>query len=306
MKNVWLWIYARPYLLLALAMLFFGGNTVAGRLAAGHISPYQLVTLRWVMVVMLMAALLRGKIFDAWPHIKGRAVKIFVLGVAGFTSFNTLFYVAAHKTSAVNLGILQGTIPMWVLAGALVFWRLRAGTMQIVGALITVAGVAVLAAKGELAALAALAELNGGDLMMLLACFCYACYTLGLRDRPPVHGLELFFFLAVAALLSSLPLAAHEIWSGEARAISGRGWLVLLYVAVFPSCLSQIFYIRGVELLGPSRAGVFVNLVPVFSAACAVLLIDEPLHWFQLAALALVIGGIALSEKAGRGNAAGG
>ena len=295
-------LYATPALLLVLAALFFGGNTVAGRLAVGHISPEQLVFLRWLTVLLMLAPVLRGRIVSAWQKTRPRMLWTFAMGAVGFTSFNTLFYAAAHKTAAINLGIIQGTIPAWVLAGAFIVHRARARAAQLAGVALTVFGVAVLASRGDLRALSSASFVNIGDMMMLAACFAYACYTVGLKNRPQMEGLEFFFILAAAALLSSLPLALYEMASGAARFPTAQGWLVLLYVAVFPSCLSQIFYIRGVELVGPERAGVFLNLVPVFAAACAVVLIDESLQWFQLAALALVVGGIWLSEKGGRRN----
>lgn len=292
--------YAAPQLLLVLAALFFGGNTAAGRLAVGHISPQQLVLLRWVLVAAALALILRARIPPAWRAARPRAARIFWMGFTGFTCFNTLFYFAARETTAVNLGILQGTVPVWVLVGAFAVYRARVRAVQLFGVLLTCAGVAVLAARGDWEFFFAPGGVNRGDLMMLAACFAYACYTVGLRNRPQIGGLEFFFFASLAALLSSVPLAAHEILSGAAQWPDARGILVLLYVAVFPSCLSQIFYIRGVELIGPGRAGVFLNLVPVFAALCAVL-IGEELMLFQFAALALVLCGIWLSEKSGRG-----
>lgn len=75
------------------------------------------------------------------------------------------------------------------------------------------------------------------------------------------------------------------------------GWLVIFYIALCPSFLAQIFFIRGVELIGPNRAGVFVNLVPVFSAAMAIILLGEEFALYHGAALALVLGGIWIAEK---------
>ena len=76
-----------------------------------------------------------------------------------------------------------------------------------------------------------------------------------------------------------------------------QGWLVAVYVAIFPSCLSQLFYMRGVDLIGPARAGVFINLVPAFSAILAVVMLGEPFAMFHAVALVLVIGGIWLAQR---------
>ena len=291
-----------PHVLLVLAALFFAGNTIAGRLAIDHITPYQLVFLRWLLVVLMIAAVLgRARLLAARQAMRGRVLWLFGMGTAGFTVFNTLFYVAAHHTSAVNLGILQGTMPIWVIALAFAIYRSRTRLVQVLGVLLTVFGVALLSAQGDLRNLSSLSALNIGDLMMLLACFLYAAYAVGLQSRQLLGGLSLFFLLACVALISSVPLLLWEVATTDASWPTERGWLVLLYVAIFPSCLSQIFFIRGVEILGAARAGVFINLVPIFSTGGAVLLLSEPLRWYQLSALAIVLIGITLSEKSGRG-----
>jgi drug/metabolite transporter (DMT)-like permease len=156
--------------------------------------------------------------------------------------------------------------------------------------------VIILAAGGELARLTALA-FNRGDLMMVLACLLYAAYTIGLKRRPPVSALALLTVLAVAAFLSSIPLALAEAALGYYQWPTARGWAVVAGVAIIPSVISQACFIRGVTLIGPSRAGVFVNLVPVFAAILAVVFLHEPFEPYHALALALVLGGIAISER---------
>jgi drug/metabolite transporter (DMT)-like permease len=141
-------------------------------------------------------------------------------------------------------------------------------------------------------------ELNRGDLWMLAACVFYAFYTVALRDRPSMPGAAFFTLLALISAVTSLPLAVGEALLSGFLLPTWQGWLVTLYVAVFPSCLAQLFYVRAVDLIGPGRTGVFVNLVPVFTAILAVLLIAEPFAAYHAVALALVIGGIWLSQRA--------
>ena len=112
-------------------------------------------------------------------------------------------------------------------------------------------------------------------------------------------GTAFFTLLALISAITSVPLvAARPCMSGLEHA-DAQGWLVTLFVAIFPSFLAQIFYLRGVDLIGPGRAGVFVNLVPVFAAIIAVTLIYELFAPFHAVALALVIGGIWLAQRTG-------
>jgi drug/metabolite transporter (DMT)-like permease len=219
------------------------------------------------------------------------------MGALGFTAFNALFYTAAHRTSALNLSILQGAIPAFVLIGARLVFGVRINSWQVFGTFITMIGVAAIAAQGDIARLLALA-FNDGDMLILLACIFYAGYTVGLRDRPQISGLGFFAAMAAVAFVTSIPLLVIEIAAGGFITPTLKGLGVLLYAALLPSLIAQIFYMRGVELIGPGRAGVFVNLVPVFGALLAVLLLGEAFALYHVIALALVVLGIAIAQRA--------
>jgi drug/metabolite transporter (DMT)-like permease len=222
-----------------------------------------------------------------------------LMGATGFTAFNALFYLAAHHTSAVNISIIQGSIPVLVMLGALVLHRTPVRPGQAVGMAMTLVGVALVASHGDLATLARL-KLNIGDLFMLVACALYAGYTLALRGRAGIGGLSFFAGLACAAFVTSLPLLAAEIAAGQGGWPSLEGWAVLAYVALAPSFVAQVFYMRAVELIGPGRAGLFINLVPIFGALLAVLILSEPFGLHHAAALVLVLTGILVAERSAR------
>jgi drug/metabolite transporter (DMT)-like permease len=289
-------LWGRAYVLLILTTLMWGGNAIAGRLAVGEISPMVLTCLRWVFVVAVMIPLVGRQVVAEWAKIRARWVFTILMGAFGFTAFNGLFYAAAHHTTAVNLTIFQGAIPVLVLLGTVLFFGARVIPLQILGMIVTILGVVLVSVKADLEILKTL-SLNIGDVWMLIACLFYAGYTLCLRHRPAMPGLVFFAAMAAVAFVSSLPLIGIEIAQGAAQFPTPTGWLILLYVAIMPSLLSQIFFMRGVELIGPARAGLFVNLVPVFGALLAVLLLGEPFATYHALGLVLVLGGIWLAEQ---------
>jgi drug/metabolite transporter (DMT)-like permease len=289
----------RPSLLLGFAALFWAGNTVAARLAIDEVSPLTLTALRWVMVAAVLWPVYGREIRRHWPQIRRRLALIVLLALFGMTGFNALYYVAAHDTSAINIAILQGAMPIFVLAGAYLAHGSRASLVQQLGVFITALGVAVVATRGAPQAILEV-EFNRGDLVMLAACVLYALYTVALRDRPDMPAVAFFALLALIAAMTSLPLVACEVMAGTFRLPTAQGLAVTVWIAVFPSFLSQIFYLRGVDLIGPGRAGVFVNLVPVFAAVLAVGLISEPFAPYHGVALILVVGGIWLAQRRGR------
>ena len=125
-----------------------------------------------------------------------------------------------------------------------------------------------------------------------------AAYTIALRDRPKASAIVIFAALAASAFVTSIPFLAVEAALGHSYLPTPKGLLVLSFIAIGPSLLGQICFIRGIELIGPSRTGIFYNLVPVFGALFAVAILGEEFHPYHTLAFALVLGGIWLSERA--------
>jgi drug/metabolite transporter (DMT)-like permease len=251
---------------------------------------------RWALALGPIAFAARGALRRDLEVMRGRWLFVAAMGALGFTAFNALFYVAAHRTGALNLSIIQGAIPAFVLIGARFVFGEKVSAPQALGAFATMLGVMAIASQGDWSRLAGLA-FNSGDLMVLIACIFYAGYTIGLRDRPRVSGLGLLAGMAFAAFLTSVPLFLWEVAAGDFVWPTGKGLLLLAYAALGPAFLSQILYMRGVELIGPGRAGVFVNLVPAFGALMAVVLLGEPFAAYHVVALILVVGGIAIAQR---------
>ncbi|MDE0814337.1 MAG: DMT family transporter [Alphaproteobacteria bacterium] len=286
----------RAYALLTITAMCWAANAVFGQLAIGEVSPMVLVALRWLGVTLLLSIFARRQILRNWPLLRPNLAYLFAMGALGFAAFNATFYVAAYSTTAVNMGIIQGAMPMVVIIGAYLAYQTRVTRMQVAGVLATIVGIAVLASGGDLARLAALA-FNRGDLLMLGAAVMYGTYTVGLRRCPAVSPLALLSVLAVSAFVTSIPMVVAEAMLGQLQWPSQEGWAIVAAVTVFPSMLAQAFFIRGVALIGPGRAGVFINLVPVFASILAVTFLDESFEMHHTIALTLVLFGIALSER---------
>lgn len=281
---------------LTFAPVLFGANGVAARIAVDAVSPMVLVLLRWAIVVAALAVVLdaeqRRELLVLLRH---HPLRLAWMGLLGYSGFNALFYTAAYSTSAVNLTLLQCLIPALVLIGAAVVFRVRVTILQAIGMVLTVIGALVVATGGDIARLANL-TFNRGDALVLVTCFFYAAYTLGLRVRPPGSALVFFAGLALSSLLWSVPMAAGEVLSGHGYWPSLKGWMAAVFIAFGPSFAAQICFLRGVDLIGPSRAGLFTNLTPIFGALAAVLVLGERFSAAHAVATALALGGIALAE----------
>jgi len=289
-------VNSRAYFYLCVTALFWGGNSVAGKMAVGHVSPMMLTTLRWVFALVVILVLMTPQIRRDWDKIRKHWLQLLAYGAIGFTTFNALLYSALKYTSAINAVILQAGIPMLIFLFNFVLFRTRASIAQVIGFTVTLIGVLVTAAHGDISSLLTL-EFNFGDALMIIACVVYAGYTVALRYKPTMHWQSFIAAPAFGALLSALPLLFWEIGTGTAIAPDPTGWIIVLYAAIFPSLMSQVLYVRGVEMIGANRAGLFINAIPVFGTLLSVLLIGETFHLFHLVALLLVLGGIAIAER---------
>jgi len=284
-------------LLLSLATLGWAGNTIAGRLAVGEVSPLVIVFMRWTIVFAILLMTKRKELPAALPKLKGKWPWVFMMGALGLSFFNTLFYTAAQSTTAINLGLIQCAMPMFILIGATLILKTKLTFGQIIGTILTMAGVLLIISKGDFSLLVGL-QINKGDWIMLGACIFYAGYTIGLQNRPDIDNMTMMTVFAGAAWVLSIPILLIEVTQGTAQwPATQLAWLIVLFISLIPSFMSQVFYMRGVDLIGPDRAGVYSNLVPIYSAALGVLILNEAFGLYHLLSITIVITGLTVISR---------
>ena len=275
-------------------MLGWAGNTVAGRMSTGEISPMVVVFLRWFIISIFLILFLNKKLILSFNLISGKLVWLCLMGSLGLTGFNALFYIAAQNTTAINLGIIQGIMPAIILVGSVIIFKEAVNFTKVAGLIIAFFGVLVVVSQGDYERVILL-SFNYGDLVMLCACFFYSGFTLGLKNKPVIDPIVLMTYFSLSALIFSIPLLITEYYLGLIQVpATSTAWLTILYIAFVPSFLAQIFFIRGVELVGASKAGLFINFLPIFAAILGVLLLGERLFVYHLISLFIVLLGVYL------------
>lgn len=281
--------------LLITANLFWAGNIVLARFIAGQVPPIALAYCRWTGAFLIAIGF-------AWPRLKAdlpallRHWKVMLLmSATGIASYNTMSYIGLTSTTALNVLLLQSASPLIIIVWAFVLFRETPTVRQTLGVILSLVGVAAIAARGSLATLMHL-QLNRGDIWVLLGLVIYAVYCVMLRKRPAVHPLS---FLVAAMGLGScmmLPFAVWEFAQG-ARVHGGLpSYLVLAYMAVLPSFIAYLFFNRGVELIGAGPAGQSMHLMPLFGSVLAVMFLHERFRTYHAVGIALIAGGILLAS----------
>lgn len=291
-------MHRNAYMMLLATMLFWAGNSVAGKFAVGHISPMLLTALRWALTAAALAAIGRRHLVADWPVLRAHLWLLFLLGLLGFTLFSVAMYCALLYTSATNVSIEQGGMPLFVFAASFVLFGTRTTPAQVAGFLLSFVGVVITAVHGDVRRLFYL-DMNFGDALMLLAIVAYGIYTAALRLRPAVHWTSLMTALCLGGAVSAVPFVVAEAAAGALILPDLTGWAVVFYVVVFPSLIGQALFIRSVELIGANRAGLFINFLPLWGAVLAVLILGEAFQAYHALALVLVLGGVLLAEYSG-------
>ena len=187
--------FTNAHFLLTLTSMFWAFNTIAGRAAVGEVSPLLIVSIRWFFVSIILTIICRRDLKKSWSILSPRLRWLTLMGLFGFTGFNSTYYIAAHDTIAINLGIVQGTMPAFIIIIAWFWLSEKINFKQFTGVLITFLSVLIIVTSGDINVLKTF-KFNNGDIVMIFACSLYAVYAVGLRRKPNIGALSFVnFFL---------------------------------------------------------------------------------------------------------------
>jgi drug/metabolite transporter (DMT)-like permease len=226
-----------------------------------------------------------------WKNLTG-------LAFFGMAAFHTALYLSVNYTTATNAALLVAICPLLVPLLAWALYRDPVTPRILLAIAVSLFGVAVVVLRGDPARLLTL-QFNAGDLIMLAAVFFWSMYTVLLKRRPAgLHSQSLLVATMILAALMLLPVYLWESAFVRTMPVTQDSLLAVAYVVVFASILACLCFNRGIEVLGPSKGGVFLHLIPVFAALLAFVFLGERLEPFHALGIAAIVGGIVLATTA--------
>lgn len=288
----------RPYLLLTLTSLFWGGNAVVGRAVVDFYPPVALAATRWTIAFLIILPFAWPTIRTELPIIRRHFWMLVLLAASSIGAFNTLLYWSLVHTTAINAGLMQSVGPLLIGLWSFLLFRDPLTPSQVGGILLSFLGIAAIISGGDITRLAQL-TLNVGDVAVIVAIGIYGLYTTLLRKRPAMTALSFATVTIGLGALMVIPAALIEYRTGARVTSLGPGILAaILYVSIFPSILSVLCYNRGVALIGANRSGPFLHLVPLFATILAIAFLGErPGLHHAIGAVLIAIGVIVASRR---------
>ncbi|MFB9243434.1 DMT family transporter [Massilia antarctica] len=286
--------------LLTLPPLLWAGNAIVGRLVREAVPPMTLNLLRWSIAMLILLPL--GRRLFAGDALRSNWRRFALLGLLGIGLYNSLQYLALQSSTPINVTLVAAGMPVWMLLVGALFFGVKVGRRQVIGAAMSIVGVLVVLCRGEWSQLAAM-RLVAGDLYMILATIAWSFYSWLLtrqNDPPAVRADWAAFLLAqvIYGVLWSGAFAGVE-WAGGAVAVHWS-WTVgaaLLYVAIGPAIIAFRCWGAGVQRAGPSVGAFFTNLTPLFAAILSSAFLGELPHLYHGVAFALIVAGIVFSSR---------
>lgn len=275
------------------ATLFWAGNYVVGASAVAEIPPLSLVLLRWAFAVLPLFAIAQLVERPRWRELLlawRRQLLLSVLGMLGYTLF---LYAALQFTDAFNASLINAFNPALITIAAVLFLREKLTRTAVLGILIALVGVLIVLSGGDVARLLS-TGFGTGDLLMIGAILVWTAYTIVGRKGPRLPPISSTAVQAGFAVIVMVPVVL--LTGGLVLPSTGGGWGALGFIALFPSVLSYVLWNRALTVIPPARAGVFLNLITVFTAVFTVLA-GHPFTLAQIIGGVVVIAGVALANE---------
>jgi drug/metabolite transporter (DMT)-like permease len=287
-----------PYLLLSLASLFWAGNWIVGRGIRGSMLPAAFSFWRWSVAALLLAPIAIPRLRGQGRLLRRHWRILLLLGSSGVALFQMLIYLGLRHTTAVNGVLMNSASPLFIILVAWLMDRERVTARQLFGVAVSFCGILVIMNRGDVATLRHF-SFNPGDLVILLGMPTWGVYSVLLRRRPPeLDTLGLLFVIGVIGAALLLPIYLLESWLFQGPRLSAGNLAAVLYVACFASIGAYLCWNRGVEMVGPNKAGFTMHLLPAFGTVLAVIALGESVHVFHAVGIATILLGVWLATRA--------
>ena len=288
----------KAYLFLTLAALFWSGNFIVGKAASAYeIPPFSLNFYRWFFAFLILFPFTYKEVINKKNYVFENLRLFIILGITSITIFNSIVYYSLYYTQVISGILMISTIPVWILFFASFFKIEKTNLFQILGVILSLTGVLFIVTKADIQLIKEL-EFNKGDLSMVIGMLSWAIYSALLRKKThPISQLALLEIIIICGFIFLVPIYFIEMSFGNKIVLGLPFILTLSYVVLFPGIFAFLFWIKGIDIIGANRSGVFLHLMTIFGALMAIVILGEKFMFYHFLGAIFIIAGITLSNK---------
>ncbi len=281
-----------------LATFCWSGNFIVGKFATlFEIPPLTLNVFRWISVWFILIPFTYKEIFKNLLYIKKNWLVISFMGVITISTFNSVVYFALNYTQVINAVLMLSAIPAATIVLSSLMKIEKTNIFQLIGLLFSIVGIGSIISNGDFQKIISL-DFNKGDIWMLVCVITWSLYsTLLKKNKFKFSQFTLIQLMVSVGILFLIPQFFYEKSIGLELNLDKNFFLILIYVAIFPAIAAYYFWQKGIELIGPNRASMFIQLMPLFSAIMAIIIFKEKFEMYHFVGAFFILSGIYLSNK---------
>jgi drug/metabolite transporter (DMT)-like permease len=285
------------YIKLLLTAIFWGGTFIAGRIVARNVDPFSAAFLRFALASILLLLLVL-KIEGRLPPLKtSQIARVIALGMTGVFTYNVLFFKGLKIINAGRAALIVAMIPVLLAALSSYFFKEKLTLIKIAGIVISVTGAVIVISRGN-----PIEILDGnfglGELCIFCCVLSWVAYSL--IGKSMMTDLSPLVLVAYSSIIGAFALFIPAYFNGVLASLthySATDWLGILYLGFFGTTLGFVWYYQGIKKIGPTKAGLFINFVPVSAVLLAFLILAEPITLSLLIGTMLVTFGVYLTNR---------
>ena len=286
------------YTFLILAALFWSGNFIIGKFATlFEVPPLTLNFLRWVMVWFILIPFTIKEILLKKRYIKKNFLVIGFMGVLSISTFNSVVYFALNFTQVINAVLMLSAIPVVIIIFSSIMKIEKTNIFQLSGLILSITGVGTIISNADIQKIVSL-NFNKGDLWMIICVLSWSLYsTLLKKNKSELSQFALIQIMVSVGLIFLFPQFLYEQSVGLDFSINKAFIFILLYVVIFPAIAAYYCWQKAIELIGPNRSAMFIQLMPLFSALMAIIIFKEKFQLYHFIGATFIVSGIYLSNR---------
>ena len=286
------------YLFLVLAALFWSGNFIVGKFAyLFEVPPLTLNVFRWIAVWFILIPFTYKEILNNLTYIKKNWLVISFMGVITISTFNSVVYFALNYTQVINAVLMLAAIPAATIVLSSLMKIEKTNIFQLLGLLLSIIGIGSIISNGDIQKIISL-SFNKGDVWMLVCVITWSLYsTLLKKNKFQFSQVTLIQLMVSAGILFLIPQFFYEKSIGLEVNFNKAFFLILIYVVIFPAIAAYYCWQKGIEIIGPNRSTMFIQLMPLFSAVLAIIIFKEKFELYHFFGAVFIVSGILLSNR---------